>query len=298
MFKSFQIISYFVNEVYGFDLLKRPMDNRFKGIKELENAHRTMISIIDNRRKPFSSEFVEYIYALLEVSVQWAKLKEQGKLTKKFLQDCKNRVFSDRGNFYGAIFEIDMASRCLLSNWDIEFVQDYTKKERQIDFVVYRQIGQGAVGIECTSKRGTEDLTSAKIEDRVCEKAKKFEKEYIEKLGIPLDEKVVVIDITRRDYSRPRVLSDLQNIHVSSKLDAIVITWREDVIEGENHSLRAKYQILGNIDKRYFSTTYAAEFHMIREGPVFFIRKYVEPEPTWGAWGREETAEEYYRKAA
>lgn len=301
MYNSFQVISNFVKEVYGFDLLKRP--ERIK-IEELENAYHTIMSVIDNRRKPFSREFVEYVYPLLEVSVQWAELKDQGKLTAKFLRNCKKRMRpQDQSNYYGTIFEIDMASRCLLSGWDIEFVEDYAKAGRPIDFVFCKENGQGMVGVECTSKRYTEDLTPEKIEEVVKDKAKKFEKKNIEKLGISLDEKVVVVDITRKDYSTPPFLDELgetlDNLcnMLSSKLDAVVLTWREDVIEGESHSLIAKYETFGNIDKRYFSTTYAGEIH-VTNVMAFFFRKYVEPEPTWGTWGSEESAEEYHRKAA
>ena len=72
-------------------------------------------------------------------------------------------------------------------------------------------------------------------------------------------------------------------------MDAVIFTWREDVIDGENHRLIAKYKTIGNMDKKYFSVTYAAEFHKDR---VFFMRKYVEPEPTFVKWGPEESIED------
>lgn len=293
MYKSFQIIDDFFKEVYGFNFIREPMNRKIAGIKpELKNAYKTIISIIHTQRKPFSNEFIKYVYPLLEVSVQWAGLKKEDKLSREFLEKCKQRVKTP-GNFYGTIFEIDMASRCSLSNWQIDFVEDHTKEGKQIDFVFYKDSKQDNVaGVECSSKRYTQgSLTIDKINRKISEKAKKFKQEYIEKLGISLDERLLIIDITTADYSSPNILKDLDRTRKSSGLDAVIFTWREDEIDGENHSLIAKYKTIGNIDKKYFSVTYAAEFH---KGPVFFMRKYVEPEPTWGTWGPEESLEDYY----
>jgi hypothetical protein len=193
-----------------------------------------------------------------------------------------------------------MASRCLLSNWDIEFVEDYTKEGKQIDFIFYKENEHDKVArVECLSKRYAESsLTIDKINTDISAKAKKFRQEYIGKLGIPLDERLLIIDITTADYSSPKILEDLDRTGKSSKLDAVIFAWREDIIDGENHSLRAKYKIVGNIDKKYFSTTYAAEFHITNKGPVFFMRKFVEPEPSHGKWGPEENIEDYRQKTS
>ena len=292
MYKSFQIIDDFVKEVYGFNFIEDPMDHKVAEIRELKNAYDTIMRINQGQRKPLPNEFVKYVYPLLEVSVQWAGLKKEGKLSREFLEKCKQRV-KTQSNFYGTIFEIDMASRCLLSNWVIKFVEDHAKEGKQIDFVFYKESRHDKVaGVECSSKRYTQSsLTIDKINRKISEKAKKFKQEYIEKLDISLDERLLIIDITTADYSSPNILKDLDRIRKSSELDAVIFTWREDVIDGENHSLIAKYKTIGNIDKKYFSVTYAAEFH---KGPVFFMRKYVEPEPTWGKWGPEESLEDYY----
>lgn len=294
MYKSFQTIDDFVKEVYGFNFIKEPMDHRVANIRELKNAYDAIFRINQDLRKPLPNEFVKYIYPLLEVSVQWAGLKKEDKLSREFLEKCKQRVKTP-GNFYGTIFEIDMASRCSLSNWKIDFVEDHTKEGKQIDFVFYKDSKQDNVaGVECSSKRYSQgSLTIDKINRNISEKAKKFKQESIEKLGISLDERLLIIDITTVDYSSPKILEDLDKTRKSSGLDAVIFTWREDVMDGENHSLIAKYQTIGDIDKKYFSATYAAEFH---KGPVFFMRKYVEPEPHFLKAEPEESIEDYHQK--
>lgn len=293
MYKSFQIIDDFVKEVYGFNFTKEPMDPKIAGIRELKNAYDIILRMNRSQRKPLPSEFVKCVYPLLEVSVQWVELKKKN-LFKAFLEKCKQRVRT-QSNFYGTIFEIDMASRCLLSNWDIEFVEDYTKEGKQIDFVFHRENKQDKVtGVECLSKRYAEgSLTINKINRDISAKAKKFRQKYIKKLGTPLDEGLLIIDITTADYSSPKILKDLYRTRESSKLDAIIFTWREDIIDSENHSLRAKYKTFGNINEEYFSVTYAAEFH---KGHVFFMRKYIEPEPAFSSAGSEESIEDYHQK--
>jgi hypothetical protein len=187
-----------------------------------------------------------------------------------------------------------MASMCLLSNWDIDFPEDYTKEGMQIDFLFYKDNNHcKVIGVECHSKRYTRNLTIQKINRAINEKAKKFKQEFINKLGFNLDEKLLIIDITTDNYSSPKILEDLDKNKMSSKLDTVIFTWREDEIDGENHSLVVKYKIIGNSDKKYFSTTYAAE---LRKGPVFFMRKYIEPEPRVIKVGPEESIEGYYQK--
>jgi hypothetical protein len=295
MYKSFQIVRDFVNDLWGYDFLQgttnQKAGRKLGGIRELEKACHTMVRIVDERRKPSIKELTEHIYPLLEISMQWAQLKKEGKLTEKFLKGCKQRLKNlEPGNFYGVIFELDMASRCLLSNWDIKFVEDYTEKEQQIEFVFFKKGDSETFGVECTSKRYTEDLTVEKLNEVIEEKAKKFEPSYIERLGISQGGKLLIIDVTREDFSIPMVIGDLERIEKSSKLDVVVLTWREDITDGVNHSLKVKYRAIGNIEHEYFSTTRATEIRVSDNKLVLFVRKYVEPEPTWGKWGPEETA--------
>lgn len=292
MYKSFQVIDDFVKEVFGFNLITRPMNPKVAQIKELKNAYDTIMNVIDSQRRPFSNEFVHFMYPLLEVSVQWAELRKRAQLTTEFLGKCRQRIKNTQSNYYGTLFEIDMASRCLLSNWRLEFVEDYTKPGKQIDFVFYK--GSEVAGVECLSKRYSEDsLTIGNVNKDISGKGQKFKLEYIANLRVSLDKRLLIIDITTSDYSRPTILNDLARTRVSSKLDGVVYTWREDIVNGENHDLIVKYETFGDIDKVYFSTTYAAHFHLTNKGPVFFVGKYVEPEPTF-EFGPEESAKDYH----
>jgi hypothetical protein len=288
MYKSFEIIDQFVKEISGLSIIEEPMPLKFKEVKELENAYEAIKRINKGGRKPFSHEFSRDVYPFLEVSVQWRMLKENQRLTQEFMEKCKTRVTRTQDNYYGTIFEIDMATRCLLSNWKPEFVEDYTVEEKQIDFVFNRVMD--TVGVECLSKRYSENsLTIDRLNRDISNKGKKFKPQYIKKLGVQLDGRMLTIDITTSSYSEPRILRDLEKTKLSSNLDTVIYTWREDIVNGENHSLRVKYRTYGDIEDKYFSTTFASEFRVHNGEPVFFVRKYVEPEQTIGNWGPEES---------
>jgi len=290
VYKSFEIINNFVKELWGFELIKEHKNHSLSRVKELKNAREAMISMIQSLRKPLPDEFIKYLYPLIESSLQWNALEEKEEITGEFLEKCKQRV-NTQSNFYGTIFEIDMASRCLLCGWNIDFVEDYSKKGKQIDFLIFNK--SKVAGVECLSKRyADDDLTIAKINKNISEKAKKFKPECIAKLGIPLDERLLVIDLTTSYYSSPKILKDLEGIKISSLLDAVIFTWREDIKEGNNHSLRVKYKILGNTNIGYFPVSYASEFHLTNNGPVFFIRSYIEPEPAFKSAGPLESLKE------
>ena len=294
MYRSFQIVSDFVEDLWGYDFLQGAADSRVSKIPELKRACHTMLKIIDDQRKPSTKELAEDIYPLLEVSVPWAHLKRLGKLPVHFFEHYRQRVKTE-GNYYGSIFEIKMASLWLLSGCDIKFPEDYTEQGKQIDFVFCLGAGQRIVGVECTSLRLTGILTRKKLKKAISEKAKKFRPEYInqlsKKLGTQLDEKLVVVDITRDDYSKPSIPSDLERKDISSRLDDVVLVWTEDIMEGAQHSLRPKSKAIGSICSMHFTPSIATEIHVTGEGSVLFTRKYVEPEPTWGVWGNEETRE-------
>jgi hypothetical protein len=288
MYKSFEMINDFVKDIYGLSIIQEPMPTAFRKIRELENSHNAIMSIIKDKRKPFSDEFVKYIYPLLEVSIQWEMLKNKGNLTGEFIEKCKRRA-KTQTNYYGTIFEIDTATRCFLSDWQpAEYREDYTKPEKQIDFIFKRN--EALVGVECLSKRYTENnLTIKKLNKDIHDKAKKFKQEYISKLGVQLDERVLLIDITTSTYSPPILLSQLSKTQKSNNLDGVVYTWREDRCDGENHSLVAGYAACGYVGKIHFLTTFAGEFRVHNGNPVFFARLCGPPEPLWGTWGPEQT---------
>jgi len=194
------------------------------------------------------------------------------------------------GNFYGKTFELDMASRCLISNWPINYVEDTQQKDiKQIDYIFFKN--KRVVGVECLSKRfsmsARENMSFDSMIPDINNHADKFKPEYISKLQLPLDQRVLVIDITNSYYCVPKqLLTDFKKMHMPSNLDAVFLTWREDTVTGENHSLKVRYCGLGT--QEYFTTTYAAEYH----ATTFSVRKYTEHEPTWGKWGPEESANE------
>ena len=86
MYKSFQIVSDFVNDLWGYHFLRKSINlkasRELDGIRELKRACNTMLTIVDQQRKPFIKELTEDIYPLLEVSIQWDQLRKEGKLQK------------------------------------------------------------------------------------------------------------------------------------------------------------------------------------------------------------------------
>ena len=67
MYKSFQIISDSVGDLWKCDFLRRPLDSNIRKIPELKRAHATMLRILDERRKPSTKELTEDISPLLEL---------------------------------------------------------------------------------------------------------------------------------------------------------------------------------------------------------------------------------------
>ncbi|TSA54755.1 MAG: hypothetical protein D4R38_01820 [Dehalococcoidia bacterium] len=298
MYKSFETINEFVKDITGFSITEETIPSRLRGLKAFENAYNTIREINKGNRKPFSKEFIRDVYPLLEVSMQWQILKGRNELTQEFTEKCKKRVVQKQSSYYGTIFEIDVVTRCLLAGWQLLLVEDNSAPEKQIDFIF--SCGDDIVGVECLSKRYSEgSLSIDKLNKDIKEKGKKFKEEYMDRLitrlGKPLDKRALIIDITTSTYSQPSILKELEKTRLSSNLDMVIYTWREDVAEGENHSLRVKYNAYGNSDREYFSATFAAEFHVNNGEPVFFIRKYVEPEPIWGQFGPEESVKDCYQ---
>jgi len=207
MNSSFEIIDSFIRDIYGFVFLTESIDARVvsNGLVPIQDAHSTVMSIIQEKRPPFADEFVEHVYPLLEVAVHWQQLKKRGGLKGEFVDACKKKMLNaNAGNFFGIVFEVDMACRSLLSGWRTDFVEDCTKqRQSQIDFVFFRK-GK-YLAVDCRSLRFTgffsaADLDIGKIESAVVEHAQKFKPEHLDKiaerLGIRLDERVLVMDIT------------------------------------------------------------------------------------------------------
>lgn len=310
MHRSFRFIDDFIKALYGIRLMENPMPDPFQDIAELSNAYNVMMNVVKERRKPITPEFVQHIYPLVILALQWDDLKKQGKLTAKFRRRCRQRVATS-DNFYGTMFEIDMASRFLSSGWDVGFVEDYVQEGKRIDFLCSRGSELGKiVGVECFSKRYADrntqgSVTIKRLNSNIRGKAKKFEERYTKKLGIPLNERVLYVDITTTDYSPPTVLGDLERgIEVSSGLDAVVFTWIEEQPPKRTahipRQLHEKYKVVGRIKKDNFPSSYVLA---IVERPdalgyameAFYIRPHVYPEPKISV-GQPESLEDYERK--
>lgn len=282
--ESFRIIDEFIKEVYGFNLIQKPMDQRILKIKELKEAYDAIIQITNHEEKNFPNDFIRYVYPIIEPAVQWNQLKINGIITGKFLQRSIPKL-QKKGNYYGTLFELDMVSRFLLSDWSVNpTIEDYTKKEQQIDFLVSKQSKNETMGIECTTKRSTQDLTIKKINRIINKKSQKFREKNIKKLNVNIDEKILIIDITRPNYKKPSIIPELNKIKLSRKLDNIIFTWREEIRTRNNITLKIKYKNIPDKENGYFSVTYLTELHM-RD---FSMRKYIEPEPkaSIGKWER------------
>jgi hypothetical protein len=298
LYKSFEIISDFVRDLWECDFLETSLDTKTKMPPELERACHTMVTILNEQRKPSAKELAEDIYPLLEVSVPWERLKGADKFPPYFLEHYRPRMKTrNEGVYYGSIFEIKIASFCLLSGHSITFSEDYADKSKQIDFVLNMGTQPQVFGVECTSKRLTENLTLEDIKQTIEEKAEKFKPEHIDhlrrKIGTCLDKKLLVVEITRDDYATPPILSNLNDLDkeiVNSIFDGVTFVWTEDILVGRNHSLRPKSKIVGA--GLCFTPEIATEIHVTPDGPVLFTRKYVEPEPTCGVPGPEETNEQ------
>lgn len=288
--KSFKVVCDFIKEIFDCDFLAEHVNGEISEIGELMRARSAIIRIMKEGLPPLSNEFMEDVFPVLEVALQWNKLKERRELSEQFAKKCRERMKASSSNFLGVIFEIDVATRCLLSGWKPHFLEDYTNQGKQIDLLVKKPDGE-KMGLECTSKRGTETININKMNETINEKSGKFASKYLGKFGTKLNNKIIIVDVTRKNHQKPRLLENLDKIVFPGDVDGVVLTWREDYIEGERHSLRIKYKSLGKISDTYFTTTWAAELFppTNNRGPAFALRKYVEPEPSHGKWGLEET---------
>jgi hypothetical protein len=288
--KSFEVVCDFIKEIFKCNFLAEHVNEKLGQIGELMKARSAIMEIMKEKRPPLSKEFMEDVFPVLEVALQWNELRERQQLSEQFVKNCRKRMKTSSSNFLGVILEIDMATRCLLSNWKTDFLEDYTNQNKQIDLLIEKPNGE-KIGLECTSKRGTENIDESKINETISEKSEKFDLKHLKSLGIELDRKIIIVDLTRKNHEKPKLLENLNKIVFSNNVDGAIITWREDFIEGERHSLRIKYKSLGKIPDIYFTTTWAAEFFppTTERGSAFALRKYVESEPRHGKWGPEET---------
>jgi len=287
--RTLEVIEEFIKDIYGSTFLGGKLDDRISRIEEIMRAYQVLQKGkgIREEQADFSKDFMENVLPLLEVAVQWKYLKQSGKISNEFMEQCRRRMRASGSNFRGAMFELDMATRCLLSNWEVYFPETSIKNIKTIDLVV-KKTEEEVVALECVSKRGTGVIDIQKIEENIQKKKDKFKPENLQLLNMQFAKKLIVIDVTRPDYKRPAVVREISKIGNMPYIDGIILTWREDVIDKNGHSIRIKYKCRGEIPDEYFSVTWAIEIRKRPHGLVFFFRKYIEPESSHGAWGPEE----------
>lgn len=292
MNKTLETINDFIKDIYEVEFIKPKLDSKFEDLEdlnEIRKAYETIIDIVNTRRKPSSDELLN-LYPLLEVAIQWYMLKTNKKLTDKFLQHCRGQTTRHK-EFYGAIFEIDMASRFLFAESnpqkiDIDFPEDRIKKKniKIIDIIINKSLG-----IECKSKRYADaaDIPKfiEKINQDIEDKSEKFKPENLHELGVNLETKAIVFDITRNEYQKPKFLRELKNLKVPAEIDGIVFTWKETMKYEGHDIIRIKYNVVGNPQ----ISLPAFQFEYSFKTGNYFFRKYVEPEPQWAQPGQEES---------
>lgn len=180
-----------------------------------------------------------------------------------------------------------MASRYLLfyEKVEIDFPEDRIKKGniKKFDILIDKTIG-----LECKSKRFTEMLDINKLDQDIQEKKEQFNQLCFDELGIELNVKALVFDITRNEYKKPNLLRELKNLQVPEEIDALVFTWKEKTEYEGTDLITIKYKIIGNIHDSFP----ALQFMRFKSGAIT-LRKYVEPEPQWAEPGQEESRIEW-----
>jgi len=286
---SFKRIDKFVHELFDVHLLT---DQEIKDIVELKNAQKTILDFRSGKINITSSDYLKYIVPLIEVLLPWEEIKkrENRRDYGSFITNCKRRVAAKKqSDFYGVMFEVDIAARCLLSGGDVSFVEKKTSDYRQIEFIFTKKGIK--IGIECKSKRATHELTIDKLNRDILDRAEKFKEENLKQLGIDLDKKIIIFDITRKNYQPPQIANKIREIKVSDELDGIFLTWRELKSCDNGYSIETRYEPVGNVTKEDFpSMSYAFEIQQKNHGFVFFARKFTDSNPpsfkSYGTWKR------------
>ena len=286
MRRTLEVIEEFIRDIYGSTFLRVKLDDKISRIEEIVKAYYVLQKGNWEKQADLSKDFMENVLPLLEVALQWKHLKQSGKISDKFMDQCRKRMHASGSNFRGVMFELDMATRCLLSNWEVYFPETRIKNVKTIDLIVKKK--EEVIALECTSKRGTDIIDIQKIKETIEKKKNKFNPENLQLLKVQFTKKIIVFDITRPDYKRPAISGEVSEIRNMPYIDGIILTWREDVIDKNGHSIRIKYKCQGEIPDEYFSATWAIEIRKRSHGLVFFLKKYIEPEPSHGAWGPEE----------
>jgi len=164
--KTLEVIEEFIKDVYGSSFLRGKLNGKIRQIEEIMRAHHVLQRAISGKQVDFSKDFMENVLPLLEVALQWKHLKQSGKISRKFMEQCREKMTVSGSNFRGAMFELDMATRCLLSNWEVCFPETYIKNVKTIDLIV-KKTEKEIIALECASKRGTNIIDVQKIKENI-----------------------------------------------------------------------------------------------------------------------------------
>ena len=272
MSNTFRLLFDFISEFFGNP--NTIPEIKLKKNIEIWQTAKIVRRIITEKRKPTINELLS-IYPTLYTAVQWNDLKNNVEYID-FIAKCKERI----KNYNGTIFELDIISRAYLSGWKINFIEDTTKPEPMIDFIFINKSAKKNTAVEIFSKKNSmESLTIEKINNQIKKRSKKFKSNFFKclKNQYQIDKKILIADITTKNFNRPDILSQHKDIKLSSQIDDIIFTWTNLSKNDGNYSLVPKYFSFRNLDKVYFPLPYSVE---ILPGPIIFFNKSTITKPT------------------
>ena len=226
--------------------------------------------------------FANDVAPLLEVASSWQQLVNDG-ARGRFLSHCRTRVRHST-DFRGTVFELLTAARVALGGAEWGWAEDRELTADHhggvVDFWV---IGpDGTVAVECTTRHPQVELDLKHVQQAVDDKARtKFSD--LSYLPQPVARSVIFYEVTRLEFVEPAVLRTIDGLSLPDSVGAVCLAWRELVEVDGGYSLRPRYQWLGDCLP---ICSLAVES---RPRGQVFVRKYVEPEPTFLCAGPEET---------
>jgi len=275
MSKTFSLLLDFISEFFGNP--NTIPEIKLKKNIEIWKTAKIVRRIITEKRKPTINELFS-IYPTIYTAVQWNDLKNNVKYID-FIAKCKKRI----KNYNGTIFELDIISRAHLSGWEIGFIEDTTKPEPMIDFIFINKSAKKNAAVEVFSKKNSIDfLTIKKINNQIKKRSKKFKSKFFQDLKnqFQIDKKILIADITNKNFNRPDILNQQRDIKLSSQIDDIIFTWTNLSENDGNYRLVPKYFSFRNLDKVYFPLPYAVEILPGPTGPKIIFYKSPITEPT------------------
>jgi hypothetical protein len=231
---------------------------------------------------PFDAQlFANDIAPLVEVALSWQQLANDGAQVR-FLNHCKTRVHHST-DFRGTVFELLTASRVVLSGAKWGWAEDSkligNHQGGVVDFWVTES--SGTVAVECTTRHPDVMLELKHVQQAVYDKAQnKFTD--LSYLPQPVARSVIFYELTRSGFVKPPVEEIIDGLILPNSVGAICLTWRELFDVDGGYSLHPHFQWLGE------PVAVCALAVEVRSHGQIFVRKYVEPEPTFGIWGPEE----------